>query len=262
MSDTTGTGHGGVWGRETRLPTLTPQNTDRHPAAAPAITAGELAQLAVERPRRQQQLRAAAARRDAERTEDREVDGRDHTPVAVRVQWEHTTRYEADLSVDPWVSDHELLARLDALPDQYRRLIDVADGERLVSVVDLDGDGYIDSSEMSAGLITDSVTDWGDVADSIDERIAESVSWPALNDALVAAARNGYDVPGALAQLAADAPLPSHDPAGELYYRLLGGGAVDVGGDSAAGAGAQPPPRRDPMPSYGADPPPIAAPGM
>lgn len=258
MSDSTGNQNDGLWGRETRLPTLTSQNTDRRPPAAPTVTAQQRAQqLAL-----QQQARAAAARRDEERAEDRrvdrEVDDRDHEPVAVRVQWEHTTRYEADLAVDPWLADDELLTRLD-LPDADRRVIDVVDGDNhLVSVVDLDGDGHIDAYEMSAGL----VTDWGDVADDIDERIAESPTWPALNAALVAAAGDGYDVAANLPQLAAESPLPTHDPAGELYYRLLNSGAVDVGGDSAADAGAQPPPRRDESPTYGADAPRVSAPAV
>lgn len=260
MSDSTGHQNDGLWGRETRLPILTSQNTDRRPPTAPTVTAQQRAQqLAL-----QQQLRASNARRDNERAEDRrvdrQVDDRDHEPIAVRVQWEHTTRYEADLAVDPWLNDDELLRRLDALPDADRRVIDVVDGDNhLVSVVDLDGDGHIDAYEMSAGL----VTDWGDVVDGIDERIAESPTWPALNAALVtAAARDGYDVAANLPQLAAEAPLPARDPAGELYYRLINSGAVDVGGDSATGAGAQPPPRRDESPSYGADAPRVSAPAV
>ena len=252
MSDTTDNQHDRLWGPETRLPTLTPQNTDRRPPTATTVTAQQRAQqqLAI-----QQQMLRAAAVRDAQRAEDREVDERDHEPVAVRVQWEHTTRYEADLAVDPWLTDEELLARLDTLPDGDRRVIDVVDGENhLVSVVDLDGDGHIDAYEMSAGL----VTDWGDVADGIDERIAESPTWPALNATLIAAARDGYDVAANLPQLAAQSALPAHDPAGELYYRLLSSGAVDVDADSASGAGAQPPPRRDESPSYGADAPRIS----
>ncbi len=107
------------------------------------------------------------------------------------------------------------------------------------------------------------VTDWGDVADGIDERIAESATWPALNAALMtAAACTGYDVAGNLPQVAAESPLPAHDPAGELYYRLLNSGAVDVGADNGTGAGAQPPPRRDESPSHGADVPPISAPAV
>jgi hypothetical protein len=259
MSDSTANKNDGLWGRETRLPTLTAQNTDRRPPTTPTVTAQQRAQqLAL-----QQQARAAAARRDDERSEDdtrdRDLDDRDHEPVAVRVQWEHTTRYEADLSVDPWLSDDELLTRLDGLADADRRVIDVVDGDNhLVSVVDLDGDGHIDAYEMSAGL----VTDWGDVADDIDERIAESPTWPALNSALVAASGAGYDVAAGLPQLAAESPLPTHDPAGELYYRLLNSGAVEVGGDNAAGAGAQPPPRRDESPTYGADAPRVSAPAV
>jgi hypothetical protein len=252
MSDTTGTQHDGLWGRETRLPTLTAQNTDRRPPAAATVTTQPRAQqVAIQ----QQILRAAAVRGEAERSQDREVDQRDHEPVPVRVQWEHTTRYEADL----WVDDEELLARLDALPERDRRVIDVVDGDNhLVSVVDLDGDGHIDAYEMSAGLITD----WGNVADSIDERIAESPTWPALNATLTAAAKNGCDLAANLPQLAAESPLPTHDPAGELYYRLLNSGAVDVASDSAAGAGAQPPPQRDEAPAYGADAPRVCAPAM
>lgn len=257
MSDTTtGTQHDGLWGRETRFPTLTAQNTDRRPPAAATVTAQQRGQqVAIQ----QQILRAAAVREEAERSQHREVDERDHEPVPVRVQWEHTTRYEADLWVDPWLDDEELLARLDALPDRDRRVIEIVDGDNhLVSVVDLDGDGHIDAYEMSAGLITD----WGDVADSIDERIAESPTWPALNATLAAAAKNGYDADANLPQLAAESPLPTHDPAGELYYRLLNSGAVDVAGDSAAGAGAQPPPRRDEAPAYGAEAPRVSAPAM
>lgn len=260
MSDSTGNQNDGRWGRETRLPTLTSLNTDRRPPAAPTVTA----QLRAQQLALQQQVRASVARRDDERAEerrvDREVDARDHEPVAVRVQWEHTTRYEADLAVDPWLNDDELLTRLDALPDADRRVIDVVDSDnRLVSVVDLDGDGHIDAYERSAGM----VTDWGDVADGIDERIAESPTWPALNAALLtAAARDGYDVAANLPQVAAASPLPTHDPAGELYYRLLSSGAVDVGADSATGAGAQPPPRRDESPSYGADAPRMSAPAV
>lgn len=259
MSDTSSTqGNDGLLGRETRLPTLTAQNTDRRPPTTATLTA----------PQRAQQLgvqlqRAAAVRRENDRDEDTEVerdaDSRHHEPVPVRVQWEHTTRYQADLAVDPWLSDIELVARLDGLPEDRRRVLDVVDaGGHLVSVVDLDGDGHVDSYEMSAGM----VTDWGDVADDIDERIAESPTWPALNAALVAAASDGYDVVANLPQLAGESPLPTHDPAGELYYRLLNSGAVDVGTDSTAGAGAQPPPRRDESSNYGADAPRVSAPAL
>lgn len=253
MSDSSTHQNDGLWGRETRLPTLNGQNTDRRPPAAVTVTAQQRAQqLAI------QQQRAAAGRGEG-RDVERDVDGRDHEPVSVRVQWEHTTRHEADLAVDLWLSDNELLARLAELPDDERRVTDVVDGGgHLVSVVDLDGDGHIDAYEMSAGM----VTDWGDVADDIDERIAESPTWPALNAALVAAAVAGYDVAGNLPQLAGESPLPTHDPAGELYYRLLNSGAVDVGTDSAAGAGAQPPPRRDESPAYGADAQRVSAPAV
>lgn len=257
MSDTSSTqDNDGLWGRQTRLPTLTAQNTDRRPPTTTATVTAQ--QLAV-----QQQQRAAAVRRENDRDEDTDVehdaDSRDHEPVPVRVQWEHSTRYEADVAVDPWLSDDELVARLDGLPEDQRRVLDVVDaGGHLVSVVDLDGDGHIDSYEMSAGM----VTDWGDVADDIDERIAESPTWPALNAALVDAASGGYDVAANLPQLAGESPLPTHDPAGELYYRLLNSGAVDVGTDSAAGAGAQPPPRRDESPNYGADAPRVSAPAV
>lgn len=259
MSDTSTHDNDGLWGRETRLPTLTAQNTDRRPPTAATLTAQQRAhQLAV-----QQQQRAASGRRGNDHDKDTEVehdaDSRDHEPVPVRVQWEHTARYEADLAVDPWLSDDELLTRLDGLPEDQRRVLDVVDGGgHLVSVVDLDGDGHIDSYEMSAGM----VADWGDVADDIDERIAESPTWPALNAALVAAAGDGYDVVGNLPRLASESPLPTHDPAGELYYRLLNSGAVDVGTDSAAGAGAQQPPRRDESPNYGADAPRVSAPAV
>ena len=254
--DSTGNRNDGLWGRETGLPTLMPQDTDRRPPTAPTVTAYQRVQrLAI-----QLQLRAAAARRaDAERTDDLEVDDRDHEPVPVRIQWEHTTRYEADLSVDPWISEEELLATLDGLPDSNRRVIDIMDGDNhLISVIDCDGDGHIDTWEMSAGL----VTDWGDVADSIDETIAESPAWPALNAALVAAAaQDGYDVAEKLPRLAAEGPLPSHDPAGELYYRLLDSGAVKVVGDNAGGAG-HPPPRRGEVPTQEGDAPPISAPAV
>lgn len=255
MSDTTENQRDGLWGRQTRLPTLTPLNTDRPPSAA-TVTAQHRAQqqLAIQ----QQLQRAAAVRRDAERSEERDGNEREHEPVAVRVQWEHTTRYEADLAVDPWLTDEELLAHLDALPYRNRRAIDIVGGDRLVSVVDLDGDGHIDAYEKSAGL----VTDWGDVADGIDERIAESPSWPALNATLVAAARNGYDVAANLPQMAAQSALPAHDSAGELYYRLLSSGAVDVDADSTAGASAQAPPRRDESLSYGADVPRVSTPAV
>ena len=61
--------------------------------------------------------------------------------------------------------------------------------------------------------------DWGDVADSINERIAESPSWPELNTALTLAQDTGLDVTAALTRLASD-PLPRHDPAAELRRRL------------------------------------------
>jgi hypothetical protein len=147
------------------------------------------------------------------------------------------------------------------LPDGQRRTLDLVDSDnRIVSVVDLDGDGHIDAYEMSisAGNV---ITDWGDAADGIDEAIAESPSWPQLNAALTSGAAAGYDVETALALLATHAPLPAHDPAGELYYRLLNAGVAEVAGDSGAGAG-QPPPRRDEQPGYTSDAPRAAAPGI
>lgn len=253
MSDTTDNRDDGLWGRDTARPTLIPLSTDRR---APATSAAQQQahQIAIQR-----QLRDAE-RRDTERSTDLPSEHRDREPVAVRVQWEHTTRYEADLAVDPWLTDKELLDRLAALPDRDRRVIDVVDADNhLLSVVDRDGDGHIDAYEMTAGI----VTDWGDVADSIDERIAESPSWPALNAVLIAAAaREGYDVAESLPRLAGESPLPAHDPAGELYYRLLASATIDINGDDATGAGSQPPPRRDEAPSYGATAAHIQAPGI
>jgi hypothetical protein len=257
MSDGSQDRNDGLWGSETRLPTLVPQDTDVRPPPATAITAKRRAQLAIECQLREQQARAAAARREREHADDREVDGGEHEPLATRMQWEHTSRDEAGLSIDPWLNDVELLDRLDALPNGYRRVIDLTDGDRVVSVVDLDGDDHIDGYEMTAAM----VTDWGDVADSIDERIAERPNWPALNAALVTATRNGYDVTGNLPRLAAEAPLPTWDPACELYYRPLNSGGVDPDTYNITRVSGEPPRRAEP-PSRQTDTPHTSAPAV
>jgi hypothetical protein len=63
--------------------------------------------------------------------------------------------------------------------------------------------------------------DYGDLADRIDLRIAESADWPALNSALRRAAEAGYDVARRLPVIAAAEPLPNKHPATELRYRLM-----------------------------------------
>lgn len=255
-SDPSQQGDGGLWGRETRLPTLTPANgrPQQPPTVYVAMTRGQRGdavwlrnQIAL------QQMQAAAA--------DRREDEREHEYVNVRVQWAETTRYEADLYIDPWSSEDVIWSELANLPDGQRRTLDLVESDnRIVSVVDLDGDGHIDAYEMSisAGNV---ITDWGDAADRVDESIAESPSWSQLNAALTSAAAAGYDVETGLALLATLAPLPAHDPAGELYHRLLSSGAAEVAGDSGAGA-RQPLPRRDEQPGYGAEAPHISAPAI
>jgi hypothetical protein len=105
------------------------------------------------------------------------------------------------------------------------------------------------------------VEDWAATVDTIDERIAESPGWPRLNAALHTAAGNGWAVATELPVLAAASPLPDHDPAGELYYRLLNSGATEVTADSGTGAGQQPPRPVEP-PSYTSDAPRAPSPGI
>lgn len=252
----------GLWDRETGLPTLTAQHAARRPTAPdthPAEPHTHLQAMRLHRIAAAASLHQDERQEEERRAEDRRAEDGNHDAVQVRIQWAETTRYEADLYVDPLASEDEIFNQLAALPDSARRVLDVVDSNHLLSVVDLDGDGHLDAYELSASM----VTDWGDLADSIDERIAESPSWIALNAALVtAAARDGYDVAGNLPQLAAEAPLPHHDPAGELYYRMLNNGAVDVVADSASGPGAQPPPRRNEAPTYRSDAPHISAPAI
>src|SRR5262249_53677931 len=126
------------------------------------------------------------------------------------------------------------------------------------SVIDLDGDGHIDAYELSTSAAQ--VDDWAAVADTIDERIAESPGWPRLNAALHTAAGNGWAVATGLPGLAAASPLPEHDPAGELYYRLHNSGATEAPADGGADAGQQPPRPAEP-PSYSSDAPRPPSPG-
>lgn len=246
MSDSNQIDGGRLWGRETSMPSLT-----QPPAARPQqVRPDNVTRLRNQRAL--QQMRTAAAERD---------DAREYEFVNVRVQWAETTRYEADLYLDPWSSDEAIWDQLANLPDGERRQLDLVESDnRIISVIDLDGDGHIDAYEMSIST-GHTVTDWGDVSDRIDEHIAESPSWPRLNAALDAAAAAGFDVAGELPAVAAMGPLPTHDPAGELYYRLLGTGMADVSGDpGASAADGPPPPRRDNPPEFSADPPRVSAP--
>lgn len=267
MSEANQTDSGGLWGRETHMPTLTPLTTDRQATAASdaaaAARSGRVAQQQTRRVARRDQAPGEGTRRDEERRaeqereeqrreEQRREQERNRELAHVRVQWAETTRYEADLYVDPLASEDVIVERLGALPAGQRRVLTAVESDyRLVSVVDVDGDGHIDAYEMSASAVQ--VDDWGVIADDIDERIAESPSWPRLNAALQTAARSGWPVEAELPVLAAESPLPDHDPAGELYYRLLNRGTAEVAGDS--GATAAPPPRPDEPPSYASDAP-------
>jgi hypothetical protein len=121
------------------------------------------------------------------------------------------------------------------------------------------GVGSPDSAPAASGGPEE---DWGAVADSIDERIAESASWPRLNTALQAAASNGWTVITELPALVAAAPLPDHDAAGELYYRLLNTGAAELSADTGAGAAHQPSPRPAEPPTYGNEAPQPPSPGV
>ena len=182
--------------------------------------------------------------------------------VPVRIQWAETTRYEAELYLVPNSSEDEIWSEIANLPDEQRRTLDVTDEDnRIISVVDLDGDGIASVLERATG--DGNTVDWGDLADSIDEQIAESPGWPALNAALTAAAASGYDVAAGLPQLAEQAPLPVHDPAGELHHRLLNTTAGPSSGDDGAGSdqSAQPPRREEP-PRYASTPALTSVPGV
>lgn len=164
--------------------------------------------------------------------------GQHREPIPVRLRWSQTTLYEADTMLDPCSTEAEILQQLDEFTDTQRRVITgVETGTHLVSVVDLDGDGRLDALELSTSVAQ--VDDWGELADRIDERIAESPSWPRLNAALNAAARDGVAVAAVFPILAAQAALPAHDPAAELHARLANA-RPDVTSDVQMSLQAQP----------------------
>lgn len=59
------------------------------------------------------------------------------------------------------------------------------------------------------------------LADSVDQPIAERPGWARAQRATGPRRASGYDVAAGLPYLAEQAPRPTHDPAGELHYRLL-----------------------------------------
>ena len=137
----------------------------------------------------------------------------------VRIQWTETTRYEADLNLDPDSTDEQILDAIAELPEEARRPLEPSETDcHVVSVTDA-ATGQSIRREHHPNEAT-SVPDWGHLADSIDERLAQSWSWPALNQALTLAHAAGVDVTTDLAALAHSSPLPVHDPAGELMCRL------------------------------------------
>ena len=182
--------------------------------------------------------------------------------VTVRIQWAETTRYEAELYLDPNSREDEIWSEIANLPDAERRTLDITDEDnRIISVVDLDGDGI--ASVVERHISDGNTVDWGDLADSIDEQIAESPGWPALNAALTAAAASGYDVAAGLPQLAEQAPLSVHDPARELHYRFRSSGPTELRCTGGAGSdqSAQPP-RRDQPPQCAAQAARVSTPGI
>jgi hypothetical protein len=256
MSDTSQNNTGGLWDEQPRLPTLTPLDNPQRVAAAMATSARIANQVAV-----QEQIRALTRTRNAAEHDGGDpTDGPDPDTVRVRIQWAETTRYEADVYVDPWASEASILAGLAALEAGQRRVMTALESDnRLVSVIDLDGDGHIDAYELSTSAAQ--VDDWERVADGIDEGITGSPSWPQLHAALRNAADGGWAVATELPVLAAALPLPDHDPAGELYYRLLNARVVEVSTDDSAANGEQQPPRHDEPLTYARDTPPPASPG-
>ena len=164
----------------------------------------------------------------AESADDRDPHN-DYQTVTVR--WAETTLYEAEVCLAPTSDVDALWSEIANLPDAQRRTLDVTDADnRIISVVELNGDGVVNVLEQSTA--SEGMIDFGDIADSIDERIAESPGWPGLNRDLNTAARHRYDAAALLTALAAEAPLPAHDPAAELRYRLINTDAVPATADS------------------------------
>ena len=179
------------------------------------FAAWEHAQTQEHRHRLAAQIQQAA--RLAESTDDR-APCPDY--VGVIVQWAETTRYEAEFYLDPTTDADALWSEIADLPNGQRRTLGITNTDnRIISVVALDRDTALNFAEKSPA--STSMIDFGDVADSIDERIAESAGWPALNRDLNTAARHGYDAAAMLAALAAKTPLPKYDAAAELRYRLI-----------------------------------------
>jgi len=164
--------------------------------------------------------------------------------VAVRIQWAVITRYETDFYVSPYATEAELWQEIGMVEEWQRSSLDVVDGDnQIISIVDLDGDRR--ASVLERAISVTARRDWGDLADSIDERLAASWEWPALSAALDRAAAAGYDVDANLPLLAAEPPLPGKQPAAELRTRLMRdcdaalpvaaeGGAASSEGDTSA----------------------------
>src|SRR5439155_1366809 len=89
----------------------------------------------------------------------------------------------------------------------------------------------------------------------IDPAITREPGWPVLAAAISRAHAAGYDVDQKLPRLAPESPLPPHQPALELHYRLLTDGP-DAAPPPSAPAAAPPSPPARPTP-----PPPTAPPG-
>jgi hypothetical protein len=137
----------------------------------------------------------------------------------VRIQWAETTRYEADLNLHPDSTDEQILDAIAELPEEARRPLDPSEADcHLLSMTD-PAVGQDIRRDNHTNVPT-GASDWGHLADSIDERFAQSWSWPALNQALTLAHAAGVDVTTDLPALAHSSPLPVHDPAGELMCRL------------------------------------------
>ena len=164
----------------------------------------------------------------------------DYRPV--RIEW--TTRHEADVYISPYATDAEIWAGITTLTDAQRRTLDVTEDDgKILSVIDLDGDGRPSVLEraISAGNVVSWIAprDWTGLAATIDERLTQGPDWAALSSALDRAAASGYDVENKLPQLAARDDLPERHPARDLQYRLLADceAAIPVS-DTDAGSGS------------------------
>lgn len=141
-----------------------------------------------------------------------------------------------------------------------RQMLVQADDARVISLVDLDGDGQpsvLERAISDGNEVSDlDWVDWGEVTDRIDERLAEDYDWPTLSATLDRAAAAGYDLASHLPALAADPPLPDQHPARELAYRVMTDCPAAIadpvppaGTGAATGSAAAPDPAPEPASS-------------